>query len=103
MDSRDTGNTYTNNRTKTKKTRKQINKAKDRRRTKQMKQNQTQKKRWATTDSNPKLFFVCLFIASLSITSPNARVGVAYHQYGVGSRSALYITKRVHSTRSRKW
>jgi hypothetical protein len=27
----------------------------------------------------------------------------AYHQYGVGSRPALYITKRVHSTRNRKW
>jgi hypothetical protein len=26
----------------------------------------------------------------------------AYHQYGVGSRLALYITKKVHSTRSRK-
>jgi hypothetical protein len=45
MDNRDAGNIYTNNRTKTKKTRKQINKAKDRRRTKQIKQNQTQKKR----------------------------------------------------------
>ena len=27
----------------------------------------------------------------------------AYHQYDVGSRPALYITKRVHSTRSHKW
>jgi len=27
----------------------------------------------------------------------------AYHQYGVGSRPALLITKRVHTTSSRKW
>jgi len=27
----------------------------------------------------------------------------AYYQYGVGSSQALYITKKVHSTRSRKW
>jgi hypothetical protein len=27
----------------------------------------------------------------------------AYHQYGVSSRPALQITKRVHSTRNRRW
>ena len=27
----------------------------------------------------------------------------AYHKYGVGSRPALLIKKKVHSTRSRKW
>jgi len=27
----------------------------------------------------------------------------AYHQYGVGSRPACKLQKRVHSTRSHKW
>jgi hypothetical protein len=48
--------------------------------------------------------FDLIFGASLtSFSDGRSRQHIqAYHQYGVGSRPALLITKRMHSPRSRK-
>jgi hypothetical protein len=44
-----------------------------------------------------------MFVFRANIMKLQATIYIKLHSTNVGSRPALYITKRVHSTRSRKW